>query len=869
MDPQWHRRKRRMAVVRPLWTLVLLGGLLVANISCENSEKDFTQQCSKCKCGWKSGKRYADCSNQSLTFIPDDLSSELQVLDLSNSRIGEIRGHELMRAHQQNLHKLYIKNSTIESLHRDAFRNLTILIELDLSINQLKRLDPGLFDDLKKLRVIMLNHNLIERIENNLFQNLKYLTKIELRNNLIYRIALHSFINVPALSLIELDFNQLKILRKETFLNLDKLTSLSLTNNPWNCSCALRNFSEFVAARSLYRSPTTCAEPPFLAGKEWNEIHLDEFACRPQIIENRIIYPVEGENATFVCKVTGLPLPKVDWLFHKRPFPKNDKRLNVAYAVRTNGKDTSEILVSELTIVGLKPSDRGSYVCKATNTGGTDESEQFFDLKKEPAKQTPSRTNDILWIVLFVVLAILVILILTIVVLCCVCRKARKFKKNSSISENGLVNSKLDKSTDGSVLDGGSVIMEMQKSLLTEVNPVEKPPRRADIEANDKADYDEGHEVKKTLLEETGFAAQDEETVSVALSDTTPRSRATYVDDGGYGTANLPPDLLAFPNTRFPQSPSIQSSLSNIHDGRIYGKSPLSSPIYQHSPAMLGATASGQVPVGFRTLQHPKTGRTIAIAAQRSNSPFTPAPLIYPQVVMKQGYVTIPRKPRTPSWTPSINSTATTVELLPPTSPTSIGELPAATEPVYDNLGLRTTACGNSTLKLNKTLRAAGGQHGSGNSTYSMKNRPLPATPGGQTASAMGGTHPISTSMHNSSSGSNYESIPEMAGGQSAAGGGGGRESIYGRSTVAGNNTNGTNGSSSSSSSRSKVPPRPPPKPKKKPSSAGINGGVSAGAGGGGGAIGISAGSSGSGGLVSTSSTSPLFDDEGEDGTEV
>ncbi|XP_055635299.1 leucine-rich repeat-containing protein 24 [Toxorhynchites rutilus septentrionalis] len=842
-------RSAAAAVVFPsLWTTGLIVTtllmLLLAGSTGAETEKDFTQQCNKCRCSWKSGKRNADCTSLGLEFIPNDLSSELQLLDLSNNRIGEIRAHELMHGNQQNLHKLYIKNSTIESLHRDAFRNLLILIELDLSMNKVKRLDPGLFDDLLKLRVLILNHNQIERIENNLFQNLVYLTKVELRDNSIYRIAQHSFNNVPMLSQIELDFNELRILRRETFINLEKLASLSLTNNPWNCSCALRNFSEFIMTRSLYRNPTTCADPPLLAGKGWNDIHLDEFACRPQIIENRIIYPGDGENATITCRVIGQPLPKVDWLFHKRPFPKNDKRLSVTYAVRTNGKDSNEILVSELTIVGVKPSDRGAYVCKATNTGGTDESEQFFDLKKEPAKIPPNRTNDILWIVLFVVLAILLILILTIVILCCVCRKARRFKKNSSISENGLMNSKMDKSTDGSVLDGGSVIMEMQKSLLTEVNPVEKPPRRADIEANEKVDYDEGHEVKKTLLEETGFATQDEETASVALSDTTPRSRAAYVEDG-YG-ATLPPDLLAFPSTRFPQSPSIQSSMSNIHDGRIYGKSPLSSPIYQHSPGILGASASGQVPAGFRTLQHPKTGRTIAIAAQRANSPFTPAPLIYPQVVMKQGYVTIPRKPRTPSWTPSVTSTATTAELLPPTSPTSTGELLAAAEPVYDNLGLRTTASGNSTLKLNKSAKAGP----SSNSTYSMKNRPLPATPGGQ----------IATGAAAANSTSNYESIPEAGGG---TGGGqsallakamaantstlSGLESIYGRTT--GPNSSILSNGSNSSSSRSKVPPRPPPKPKKKPS--------------------IASGPTGSSALVNTSSTSPLFADEGEDGTEV
>lgn len=217
----------------------------------------------------------------------------------------------------------------------------------------------------------------------------------------------------------------------------------------------------------------------------------------------------------------------------------------------------------------------------------------------------------------------------------------------------------------------------------------------------------------------------------------------------------LPPDLLAFP--RFPQSPSIQSSISNIHDARIYGRSPLTSPIYNHHDN--GPSS------GFRTLQHPKTARTMTLASNRSNSPFIPAPIMYPPL-LKQGYVTIPRKPRTSSWamselaspnspTPTTTSTLTSVEFV---------------EPVYDNLGLRTTAAGNSSLNLNK-LSASGGLISPGaNLKYSMKDRPLPATPN------------------------------LINGDQLSLANGSLREPLY----------------SSSSNSERKVPPRPPPKPNKK-----------------------------------------------------
>lgn len=309
----------------------------------------------------------------------------------------------------------------------------------------------------------------------------------------------------------------------------------------------------------------------------------------------------------------------------------------------------------------------------------------------------------------------------------------------------------------------------------------------------------------------------DDETHSIALSDTTPRSRATFIDDG-YGT-NLPPDLLSFPS-RFPQSPSTQSSISNIPDGHLYLKSPVSSPIYQHNPYMAGPQS------GFRTLQHPKN-RNLAII-NRNNSPFQPAPIIYAPVVMKQGYVTIPRKPRTPSWAPSI---ASTIVDFPPTSSPSAMSPELAIEPVYDNLGLRTTASGHSVLSLNKL-------NGNAAAKYNMKDRPLPATP------------------------LLYEPIHEqqLLAGDQLNGIDDDTEVLFKKtkeqqpvivSSNTNNNSNNTINNSTSTSEKAtatspvKVPPRPPPKPKKRQPAT------------------ISAIAEGDG------TTSQLYEDECEDGTEV
>lgn len=150
-----------------------------------------------------------------------------------------------------------------------------------------------------------------------------------------------------------------------------------------------------------------------------------------------------------------------------------------------------------------------------------------------------------------------------------------------------------------------------------------------------------------------------------------------------------PPDLLSFPARAAQISPAA-SNASTVPDTtrlppQLNPISPIHSPIY-------GMTTNQNL---FRTLPY-----------SRSQSPFT-APITPPVVTPRQGYVTIPRRPRVPSW----SSTAST-QILPSSE---------AQEPLYDNLGLRTTADGSSVLSLNKT--------GLEPQFSPMRNRPLPATP--------------------------------------------------------------------------------------------------------------------------------------------
>lgn len=146
-----------------------------------------------------------------------------------------------------------------------------------------------------------------------------------------------------------------------------------------------------------------------------------------------------------------------------------------------------------------------------------------------------------------------------------------------------------------------------------------------------------------------------------------------------------PPDLLAFSNRRTQGSPA-GSTISNDPDGSRFRviHSPVRSPIYQ---------------------MHTYTPSYETLPYSRTQSPFSPTS-VTPVIQHRQGYVTIPRRPRIPSWSSAPTPT--------------IEEALNKTEPVYDNLGPRTTIDGSSVLSLPRRVAA---------DSPSIRNRPLPAAP--------------------------------------------------------------------------------------------------------------------------------------------
>lgn len=341
------RCKRCLIVLCCVSAMKLCWFVLLALSGATTAETDWSTCPTVCKCKWVSGKKVAECSGQSLTTVPDRLSSEIQSIDLSNNKLTTLPSEAFRAVGLVNLHKIFLRECDIQELHKDAFKGLQILIELDLSNNRIHSIHPLTFRDNVRLRVLLMHHNPITKLEDGLFTNMTYLQTVDMSDCHLGHIGHKTFMNVPALQHLILNGNNLVHMKIAVVELLDRLTSLVLHNNPWRCDCHLKAFRDWTIDKNLYVQPTSCAEPPHLANKLWIDINSNDFACKPQIVypppDKVTTVEAFGEEVTLSCKVIGNPPPEVYWVINSRIISNNTrsskiiimKKKHILYTVRT------------------------------------------------------------------------------------------------------------------------------------------------------------------------------------------------------------------------------------------------------------------------------------------------------------------------------------------------------------------------------------------------------------------------------------------------------------------------------------------------------------------------------------------------------
>ncbi|XP_070508591.1 uncharacterized protein [Chironomus tepperi] len=314
---------------------------------------DWTLNCSiGCHCKWMNGKKSALCNSLNLTQLPVNLSTEIQVLMMNENNIQTLNREEFTTLGMINLQKIFLKKSNIKYLHRETFKDLKILVELDLSENQIEQLDKQTFAGNDRLRILLLYGNPIKKLIADQFPSLPYLRTIDLHSCDIFSIDETTFSNVELLEYLDLKQNQLQNLPGLVFNHMKNLKTLLLDENPWNCDCKLKNFRNWYVKNNLNRISLQCKSPYSLLDQHWENIHEDAFGCAPilKILNEDVSLSDLESNITFKCYTTGDPPPKIGWYLDGKEIDNDNVVIDNDDPMHSNNDNPSLPQVSSVAI---------------------------------------------------------------------------------------------------------------------------------------------------------------------------------------------------------------------------------------------------------------------------------------------------------------------------------------------------------------------------------------------------------------------------------------------------------------------------------------------------------------------------------------
>ncbi|XP_076625084.1 uncharacterized protein LOC143343754 [Colletes latitarsis] len=349
---------------------------------------DWTDCPAVCRCKWTSGKKSALCPDAGLTSLPASLDPDMQVLDLSGNKIPALQSEIFKRSGLLNLQRVFLRNAGIHQIHADSFRDMRILVEIDLSDNHVKALEPGTFLGNERLRILILSGNPLTVLRSHQFPVLQHLRNLELQRCTLSEIHGEAFVHLTGLESLKLDHNELEYLDASVISRLPRLKTLTMDGNKWSCDCRLRDFRAWLISdvpNKLYSVPQLCSSPPRLTGRKWEDVKPAEFACEPEVyvLSSSIQEEMNG-NLSLACLATGDPEPEVWWQLNGGPV--NASKLTeqiysgtyVAYATSDAGMAYNERSApgrivdrwNNLTVYNASDGDAGEYACFAKNIAG-------------------------------------------------------------------------------------------------------------------------------------------------------------------------------------------------------------------------------------------------------------------------------------------------------------------------------------------------------------------------------------------------------------------------------------------------------------------------------------------------------------------
>lgn len=164
-------------------------------------------------------------SFNSLSDVDDFGSCEMnfQNVDLSHNNIRRLNSNSFIR--MRKLSQLNLRKNSINEISDDCFNGLLMLRKIDLSANRLVAVSPSLFKYTPTLREISLANNSISALAPELFSDLKNLVQLSLQNNALSSqwINGNMFNGLTRLIILRLSHNKLSYIDATIFKDLVNL----------------------------------------------------------------------------------------------------------------------------------------------------------------------------------------------------------------------------------------------------------------------------------------------------------------------------------------------------------------------------------------------------------------------------------------------------------------------------------------------------------------------------------------------------------------------------------------------------------------------------------------------------------------------
>ncbi|XP_051174973.1 leucine-rich repeat-containing protein 24-like [Leptopilina boulardi] len=375
---------------------------------------DWTDCPAVCKCKWTFGRKSAICPDAGLTSLPPSLDPDMQLLDLSGNEIPALESELFKRAGLLNLQKVFLRNAKIQQIHADAFKEMRILVEVDISDNSITSLDPNTFFGNERLKTVILSGNPLGTLKSYQFPTLKHMRNLELQRCSLKEIHKLAFVKLDGLESLNLDNNLLQYIDVTLVSSLPKLKTLSLTNNNWKCDCRLREFRTWLMTEGrsrLYSVAQICKYPRKIEGRRWEDVNLTEFACEPKVVAQASSTQIEiNGNISLSCLATGDPEPEISWQLNGGPInlTRSEQPNFGPYISFSISSDTVEnvntgIKINErwsnLTVYNASDIDAGEYTCSAKNLAGTASTTLNIAIPRVFTAPTLSQTDNwLLWV---------------------------------------------------------------------------------------------------------------------------------------------------------------------------------------------------------------------------------------------------------------------------------------------------------------------------------------------------------------------------------------------------------------------------------------------------------------------------------------